>query len=174
MRLPRSARSRHRQHAFHRFRSRRPHRRTGPGRASANLSGGPGGSSTIPHGPDEIWRRTQDVIRQAMAQQILQPKDLAAIGITNQRETAILWNKQTGRGVSNAIVWQNSRVENMVAEFAKSGGPDRFRQNRASPLDPFSVPSRFAGFLRIFATCSSKPKQANFFAARSTRICSGV
>jgi glycerol kinase len=91
----------------------------------------------VEHDPDEIWRRTQDVIRKAMAQQILQPKDLAAIGITNQRETVILWNKKTGRAVSNAIVWQDTRVENMVAEFAKSGGPDRFRAKTGLPLSTY-------------------------------------
>ena len=91
----------------------------------------------VEHDPDEIWRRTQDVIRQAMAQQILQPKDLAAIGITNQRETVILWNKKTGRAVSNAIVWQDTRVENMVTEFARSGGPDRFRAKTGLPLSTY-------------------------------------
>ena len=91
----------------------------------------------VEHDPDEIWRRTQDVIRKAMAQQILQPKDLAAIGITNQRETVILWNKKTGRAVSNAIVWQDTRVENMVTEFAKSGGPDRFRAKTGLPLSTY-------------------------------------
>jgi glycerol kinase len=91
----------------------------------------------VEHDPDEIWRRTQDVIRKAMAQQILQPKDLAATGITNQRETVILWNKKTGRAVSNAIVWQDTRVENMVAEFAKSGGLDRFRARTGLPLSTY-------------------------------------
>jgi glycerol kinase len=91
----------------------------------------------VEHDPDEIWRRTQDVIRRAMAQQILQPKDLAAIGITNQRETVILWNKKTGRAVSNAIVWQDTRVDHMVAEFAKSGGADRFRAKTGLPLSTY-------------------------------------
>src|ERR1700690_694027 len=75
----------------------------------------------VEHDPEEIWRRTQDVIRKAMQQDVLQPKDLAAIGITNQRETTILWNKTTGMAVGNAIVWQDTRVEGMVMEFAKQG-----------------------------------------------------
>src|SRR5271169_5353156 len=81
----------------------------------------------VEHDSDEIWRRTQDVIRSAMKQKILQPGDLAAIGITNQRETTVVWNKTTGRALCNAIVWQDTRVEGMVADFAKQGGIDRFR-----------------------------------------------
>ena len=91
----------------------------------------------VEHDPDEIWRRTQDVIRKAMAQQILQPSDLAAIGITNQRETVIVWNKKTGRALSNAIVWQDTRVEGMVADFAKQGGLDCFRAKTGLPLSTY-------------------------------------
>src|SRR5271167_200955 len=91
----------------------------------------------VEHDPDEIWRRTQDVIRKAMQQKILQPKDLAAIGITNQRETVILWDKKTGRALCNAIVWQDTRVEGMVADFGKQGGIDRFRARTGLPLSTY-------------------------------------
>jgi glycerol kinase len=91
----------------------------------------------VEHDPEEIWRRTQDVIRKAMQRDLLQPKDLAAIGITNQRETTILWNKTTGLAVGNAIVWQDTRVEGMVTEFAKQGGIDRFRAKTGLPLSTY-------------------------------------
>jgi glycerol kinase len=91
----------------------------------------------VEHDPDEIWRRTQSVIRRAMQQEILQPGDLAAIGITNQRETVILWDKNTGRPLCNAIVWQDTRVEGMVADFAKEGGIDRFRAKTGLPLSTY-------------------------------------
>jgi glycerol kinase len=91
----------------------------------------------VEHDPDEIWRRTQDVIRRAMRQEILQPSDLAAIGITNQRETVILWDKSTGRPLCNAIVWQDTRVEGLVAEFSKQGGIDRFRAKTGLPLSTY-------------------------------------
>ena len=91
----------------------------------------------VEHDPEEIWRRTQDVIREAMQQKILQPKDLAAIGITNQRETVILWDKKTGRALCNAIVWQDTRVGDMVAEFAKLGGINRFRARTGLPLSTY-------------------------------------
>jgi glycerol kinase len=91
----------------------------------------------VEHDADEIWRRTQDVIAKAMAQRILQPQDLAAIGITNQRETVVLWEKKTGQALCNAIVWQDTRVEGMVAEFAKQGGLDRFRAQTGLPLSTY-------------------------------------
>src|SRR6202167_2282846 len=62
----------------------------------------------VEHDPDEIWRRTQEVIAEAMQAKSLRPKDLAAIGITNQRETTIVWNRNTGRPVYNALVWQDT------------------------------------------------------------------
>src|SRR4051794_2328006 len=67
-------------------------------------------SGWVEHDPDEIWSRTQGVIAEAMAQRGLKPSDLAAIGITNQRETTVLWDRKTGRAVANALVWQDMRV----------------------------------------------------------------
>lgn len=91
----------------------------------------------VEHDPEEIWRRTQNVISRAMKHKVLAPKDLAAIGITNQRETTILWNKQSGQAVCNAIVWQDTRVEGMVSEFSRRGGIDRFRAKTGLPLSTY-------------------------------------
>jgi glycerol kinase len=88
----------------------------------------------VEHDPEEIWRRTQEVITEAMLRRGLRPKDLAAIGITNQRETTILWNRKTGKPVYNALVWQDTRVEDAVAEFSREGGQDRFRGKTGLPL----------------------------------------
>jgi glycerol kinase len=88
----------------------------------------------VEHDPEEIWRRTREVIADAMQQRGFRPKDLAAIGITNQRETTILWNRKTGSTVYNAIVWQDTRVEDYVTEFSRDGGQDRFRQKTGLPL----------------------------------------
>ena len=57
----------------------------------------------------------------------LRAADLAAIGITNQRETTVLWNRKTGKPVANALVWQDTRVDDYVAELSREGGADRFR-----------------------------------------------
>jgi len=88
----------------------------------------------VEHDPEEIWRSTQQVIAQAMQQRGLRSSDLAAVGITNQRETTILWNQKTGRPAYNAIVWQDTRVEDAVAAFSHDGGQDRFRQKTGLPL----------------------------------------
>ena len=69
----------------------------------------------VEHDPDEIWFRTREVIGQAMAQRGLKPTDLAAIGITNQRETTVLWDRHTGKPVANALVWQDMRVAESVS-----------------------------------------------------------
>ena len=88
----------------------------------------------VEHDPEEIWRRTQQVIAEAMQQRDLSPRDLAAIGITNQRETTVVWNRHTGKPVCNAIVWQDTRVAEAVEEFSRDGGQDRFRPNTGLPL----------------------------------------
>jgi glycerol kinase len=88
----------------------------------------------VEHDPEEIWRRVHEVMTEAMEQRGIRPKDVAAIGITNQRETAIVWNRKTGVAVHNAIVWQDTRVQDAVVEFARDGGPDRFRHLTGLPL----------------------------------------
>lgn len=88
----------------------------------------------VEHDPEEIWTRTEEVISEAMGTGGLKPGDLAAIGITNQRETTIVWNRKTGRPVCNAVVWQDTRVDDAVAEFSRDGGQDRFRSVTGLPL----------------------------------------
>jgi len=91
----------------------------------------------VEHDPREIWRRTQEVIAAALQQRALAPTDLAAIGITNQRETTIVWDRATGEPVYNAIVWQDTRVSDAVSEFARQGGQDRFRSLTGLPLTTY-------------------------------------
>ncbi len=88
----------------------------------------------VEHDPEEIWQRTQEVIAEAMQQRGLAPRDLAAIGITNQRETTVVWEKKSGAPVHNAIVWQDTRVSDYVSEFMRHGGQDRFRKATGLPL----------------------------------------
>ena len=88
----------------------------------------------VEHDPEEIWRRTGDVIQEAMEARGLRPEDLAAIGITNQRETTVVWHKKSGKPVYNAIVWQDTRVAPAVAEFAGRAGQDRYRARTGLPL----------------------------------------
>ena len=91
----------------------------------------------VEHNPTEIWQRTQEVISEALAKGGLGAEDLAAIGITNQRETTVVWEKATGRPVMNAIVWQDTRVSSDVALFSTQGGQDRFRAKTGLPLSTY-------------------------------------
>jgi len=91
----------------------------------------------VEHKPEEIWQRTREVIAEAMTRGKLQPQDLAAIGITNQRETTVVWNRKTGEPLTNALVWQDTRVADYVSELAKSGGQDRFRVKTGLPLTTY-------------------------------------
>jgi glycerol kinase len=88
----------------------------------------------VEHNPEEIWKNTQEVIGLALGKANLSAKDIAAVGITNQRETTVAWNKKTGKPYYNAIVWQDTRVGSELAELAKEGGMDRFRPKTGLPL----------------------------------------
>src|SRR5215213_2784200 len=88
----------------------------------------------VEHDPEEIWRNTQGVIADALAAKGLAPSDLAAVGITNQRETTLLWDRRTGRPLHNALVWQDTRVDTLVAALARDGGKDRLRGKTGLPL----------------------------------------
>ncbi|GAB4435672.1 MAG: glycerol kinase GlpK [Chloroflexi bacterium OHK40] len=88
----------------------------------------------VEHNPDEIWERTQGVVRGALQKGGLSASDLVAVGITNQRETTVVWNRKTGRAVYNAIVWQDTRTDQICNELARDGGQDRFREKVGLPL----------------------------------------
>src|SRR5207237_139312 len=89
----------------------------------------------VEHDALEILRRTEEVIADALEQRGLRASDLAAIGITNQRETTVLWERQTGKPVANAIVWQATRVAEDVARFASQGGQGRTQLLNLKTLD---------------------------------------
>src|SRR5260370_15218950 len=91
----------------------------------------------VEHDPLEIQRRTEEVMAEALEQRALRASDLAAIGITNQRETTVLWERKTGKPVANAIVWQDTRVAEDVDRFASDGGQYRFRPQTGLPLSTY-------------------------------------
>jgi glycerol kinase len=92
----------------------------------------------VEHDALEIWRRTLEVIDEASEARGLRAKDFAAIGITNQRETTVVWSRETGLPIYNALVWQDTRVADYVARFALDGGGDRFRAKTGLPLTTYS------------------------------------
>jgi len=88
----------------------------------------------VEHNAMEIWARTQDVIKEAMKKAGATAADIAAVGVTNQRETTVVWDKNTGKPYHNAIVWQDTRTDKICNELAKDGGQDRFRAQVGLPL----------------------------------------
>ncbi|GAB2742831.1 glycerol kinase GlpK [Kitasatospora kifunensis] len=88
----------------------------------------------VEHDAAEIWTRVQSVVRGALEKAGLTKDDIRAIGITNQRETTVLWDKNTGEPVHNALVWQDTRTEALCRELGRNVGQDRFRRETGLPL----------------------------------------
>src|SRR5215216_1399675 len=88
----------------------------------------------VEHDALEIWTRTQEVIDGALSKGDISAQDILAVGITNQRETTVVWDKNTGKPIHNAIVWQDTRTDAMINALAKDGGQDRFRAKTGLPL----------------------------------------
>jgi glycerol kinase len=91
----------------------------------------------VEHNPDDIWQSVEFVIRHALFQKNIKPADIAAIGITNQRETTILWDRKTGRPFHNAIVWQCRRTAGICAQLKKSGYAEIFHKKTGLVIDAY-------------------------------------
>lgn len=95
----------------------------------------------VEHDPLEIWQRTQEVINVVLNEGNIKSGEIQAIGVTNQRETTIVWDRNTGKPFYNAIVWQDTRTKQICDELAYDGGQDRFRAKVGLPLTTyFSAP----------------------------------
>jgi glycerol kinase len=88
----------------------------------------------VEHDPMEIWARTQDVVKGALEKAGATAADIVAVGVTNQRETTVVWDKNTGMPFYNAIVWQDTRTDKICNMLAEDGGQDRFRKKVGLPL----------------------------------------
>ena len=88
----------------------------------------------VEHDAGEIWANTQRVVQGALAKAGLTAADLAAVGITNQRETTVLWHRASGQPMHNALVWMDTRTSALVAQLARDGGQDRLRAKTGLPL----------------------------------------
>jgi glycerol kinase len=88
----------------------------------------------VEHDAKEIWARSQEVLDEALSQAGASTDDIAGLGITNQRETALVWDRNTGEPVHNALVWQDTRTDKLVDELSADGGQDRFRAKVGLPL----------------------------------------
>jgi glycerol kinase len=88
----------------------------------------------VEHDAQEVWARSKEVIDEALSNANATADDIAGLGITNQRETTVVWDRNTGEPVMNAIVWQDTRTDRLVDELSRDGGQDRFRQQTGLPL----------------------------------------
>ncbi len=91
----------------------------------------------VEHDPAEIWGNTRELVGTALSRANLTRHDVAAVGITNQRETTVVWDRATGEPVHNAIVWQDTRTQAICDELAADGGTDRFKDTVGLPLSPY-------------------------------------
>src|SRR5438132_4936271 len=91
----------------------------------------------VEHDAAEIISRTQEVAEEALRTCGISAAELAAVGITNQRETTVIWEKKTGNAIANAIVWQERRVADEVARYSTDGGQHGFREATGLPVRPY-------------------------------------
>ncbi|MDP1961276.1 MAG: glycerol kinase GlpK [Reyranella sp.] len=105
----------------------------------------------VEHDPEEIWSATVEVCRGALAKAKLQPGDLAGIGITNQRETTVVWDRATGKPIHNAIVWQDRRTAERCAELKKAGHEKAVTDKTGLLLDPYFSGTKIEWILKHVA-----------------------
>jgi glycerol kinase len=101
----------------------------------------------VEHDPDEIWRSQRETAREAMRESGLKPEDLVACGIANQRETTIVWDRQTGQPIHNAIVWQDRRTAALCAELKEVGAESLIKERTGLVLDPYFSGTKVAWIL---------------------------
>ena len=99
------------------------------------------------HDPVEVWGAVRAVVAEALQQADIKRHALAAVGITNQRETTVVWDRNTGEPVCNAIVWQDTRTAPFIHELEAAGGPDRFRDVCGLRLSPYFPASKIRWIL---------------------------
>jgi glycerol kinase len=105
----------------------------------------------VEHDPMEIWRNTQEVIGLALSKADITRHSVAAVGITNQRETTVVWDRTTGEPVHNAIVWQDTRTQHIVDRLAEAGGVDRFAKTVGLPLSTYFAGTKIVWILENVA-----------------------
>lgn len=115
----------------------------------------------VEHDPLEIWNSVQYVIRGCLDKSNIKPDQIAACGITNQRETTVVWDRHTGRPVYNAIVWQDIRTEPFMSRLAADGGQDRFRETVGLPTNPYFSASKIRWILENVPGAAEKAQNGD-------------
>ena len=123
----------------------------------------------VEHDPAEIWRNIQEVVSTALLQDHLIPSDFAAIGITNQRETTVIWDPTSGKPLHNALVWQDTRVNELVAAYMRDGGKDRFRAQTGLPLASYFSALKLQWLLDNVSNARAKVEACLLYTSPSPR-----
>jgi glycerol kinase len=127
----------------------------------------------VEHDPMEIWESQWATARQALAEAGLEARQLRAIGITNQRETTVVWNRRTGEPLHRAIVWQDRRAEGICGAWREAGLEPQVRQRTGLRLDPYFSAASCAGCSTMCPPCARRPPAASWPSARWTAGCCG-
>jgi glycerol kinase len=127
----------------------------------------------VEHDPTEIWNSQLATAREALSAAGAAANDIAAIGITNQRETTVVWNRRTGAPLCNAIVWQDRRTAPACARLAERGVADTLRERTGLVLDAYFSATKLAWILDNLAGARARPIVANSPSAPSTPGCCG-
>jgi glycerol kinase len=117
----------------------------------------------VEHNPKEIWDNVREVIGQALSKANLTRHDIATVGITNQRETAVVWDKNTGEPVYNAIVWQDTRTQSIVDRLAADGGIERFKPKVGLPLATYFSGTKIVWILENVPGAREKAEAGDLF-----------
>lgn len=102
----------------------------------------------VEHGPEEIWQNTLAVVAEALATSGIGAEQIAAIGVTNQRETTVVWDARSGQAICNAIVWQDRRTADRCSQLARDGWTERLRAKTGLPPDPYFSATKLEWLLR--------------------------
>jgi glycerol kinase len=131
-------------------------------------------SGWVEHDPRDLWTTTEQTVRGALADAGLSAKDIAAIGITNQRETTVVWDRETGEPVYNAIVWQDRRTSEFCAGKKAEGLEPDVTSKTGLLLDPYFSAPRLPGFWTMWKARGRARTPASWRLVRSTAGSSGI
>ena len=122
-------------------------------------------SGWVEHNPDEIWETTYEVIRESLFKSGLSLRDIAAIGITNQRETTILWDKKTGEPVYNAICWQSRQSQDICEKLIADGYEDLIHKKTGLIINPYFSASKIKWIFEMLKAYMKEPKMVKYYLA---------
>ena len=118
----------------------------------------------VEHNPEDIWKSVKEVIQKAIAKALIKPSQIAVIGITNQRETVVLWDKKTGKPVYNAIVWQCRRTQDFCEKLRREKKESLIRKKTGLVIDPYFSGSKIRWILKNVKASSELAKRGELAA----------